>query len=273
MRGCGGAASFPPPSLPPAPLRSPRTHTHTHSHTHTLTHTHSHTDVAQAPPRPPPPPRWLCVPERLLPAWHACPRGRSRGHRWCLSPVPACSPPPPPGFKFTEGTTRERQRARGSPRGRVRGRVRVRVREGRPPPRCLCGPTLVCRRWLRRQADRKGYCASSPFSDELCKTASVYLPNKCSLKNHEDPDGVCMGIPLACTHRLCPQCPIHGRNPLPSALSSSDGQAGRGCRSRRLALGISAAVFLHQDGGHHAWSLAACPSPAWKRPLRSKTCL
>lgn len=109
---------------------------------------------------------------------------------------------------------------------------------------------------------------------KLCKTASVYLPkSKCSLKNCEDPDCVCTGIPLACTPRLCPRCPVHGHSLLPPTLSSSTGQAGRGCRSRRLALGVCAAAFLRQDGSHHARSLATCPSPAWKRHLRSKTCL
>lgn len=103
--------------------------------------------------------------------------------------------------------------------------------------------------------------------------ASAYLPNKCSLKNREDPDRVCTGIPLACTRRPCPQCPVHGCNPLPRALSSSAGRVGRGGRSRRLALGVCTTVFLHQDGSHHARSLATCPSPAWKRHLRSKTCL
>lgn len=113
---------------------------------------------------------------------------------------------------------------------------------------------------------------SFTFLDELCKTASLYLPNKCFLKNREDPERICKGTPLACTHHPCPQCPIHGHNLLlPPALSSSTGQAGWGCRSRRLALGICATVSLHQDISHHTQALATCPSPAWERHLWSKT--
>lgn len=100
----------------------------------------------------------------------------------------------------------------------------------------------------------------------------MYLPNKCFLKNSEDPERVCKGTRLDCTHHPCPQCPIHGHNLLlPPALSSSTGQAGWGCRSRRLALGICATLSLRQDISHHTQALATCPPPAWERHLWSKT--
>lgn len=91
-------------------------------------------------------------------------------------------------------------------------------------------------------------------------------------EEREEPERVCKGAPLACTHHLCSQCPFHGHNLLlPPALSLSTGQAGWGSRSGCLTLGVCATVSLRQDIGHHSRAVTSCPSPTWKRRLWSKT--
>lgn len=130
-----------------SPLSSPRTHTITN--THTLAHartwmwhrrsihtprTHTH--------------QWMFVPERLLHSGMRVPWGQAgpvllTGIN-CACPRSRVSP-----FKIFRGDKAQKAT-------RPRERPGAGAGAGERPPRCLCGPTLVCRRWLRRQADLKG---------------------------------------------------------------------------------------------------------------------
>lgn len=80
------------------------------------------------------------------------------------------------------------------------------------------------------------------------------------------------GRPVSLHASSVPSVPSHGHKLLLlPALSSATGQAGRGCRSESLALGVGATVSLRQDISHHTRALTTCHSPVWKRHLWSKT--